>query len=305
MFFDIALLAYLIDKYFGEFPIKHPVVWMGEFIQAFEARFYQDAILPGGLLVIGLLSVIFLLTSGFVYLTGFLPAFLELFILSVIASTGIAMQMLHDSVKQVLTANEPREALSMLVSRDTQQMSDTEIYKTCVETWAENLSDGVVAPLFYLMLFGLEGLFLYKAINTLDSMVGYKTPRYYRFGRVAARLDDLANYVPARLTALLIVLFSWQQANNPKSKKVAWKILWRDGHKLESPNAGLPISAMASAVGVKLGGDAVYHGKLKHKPLLGDGKNLVTADDVRQALKMRIKFDGFFILSLMIAWILN
>jgi adenosylcobinamide-phosphate synthase len=294
MFFDIALLAYLIDKYFGEFPIKHPVVWMGEFIQAFEARFYQDAILPGGLLVIGLLSVTFLITYGLVYLTGFLPPILEWLILSIIASTGIAMQMLHTSVKQVLIADDPRKALSMLVSRDTEQMNDTEIHKTCLETWAENISDGVIAPLFYLMLFGLEGLALYKAINTLDSMVGYKTPRYNRFGRIAAKLDDLANYLPARLTALLIVLFSGQQA------KIAWKILWRDGQKLDSPNAGLPIAAMAGAMGVKLGGDAVYHGQLKHKPVLGNGKHLVTADDVQQALNLRIDFDRVLILSLMI-----
>jgi len=294
MFFDIALLAYLIDKYFGEFPIKHPVVWMGEFIQAFEARFYQDTILSGGLLVVGLLSVTFLITYGLVHITSFLPAVLEWLILSVIASTGIAMQMLHASVKQVLMADEPKKALSMLVSRDTQQMNDTEIYKTCLETWAENLSDGVIAPLFYLILFGLEGLALYKAINTLDSMVGYKTPRYNRFGRIAAKLDDLANYFPARLTALLIVLFSGQQA------KAAWKIVWRDGHQLESPNAGLPIAAMAGAIDVKLGGDAVYHGQLKHKPVLGDGKNLVTAEDVQQALNLRINFDRFLILSLMI-----
>jgi adenosylcobinamide-phosphate synthase len=134
--------------------------------------------------------------------------------------------------------------------------------------------------LFYLVLFGLPGLALYKAINTMDSMIAYKTQRYFYFGKIAACLDDLANYIPARLTALLIICIA-------TDKQRAWQCVKQDGHKLESPNAGYPIAAMAGALGVGLGGDAVYHGVIKHKPQLGIALQTVTADTLKQALAMK------------------
>jgi adenosylcobinamide-phosphate synthase len=172
------------------------------------------------------------------------------------------MNMLYSSVATVLTADDTKQAVGRLVSRDTGAMSETDVYKAAIETWAENLSDGVVAPLFYLLLFGLPGIAVYKAINTMDSMVAYKTPRYFYFGKTAAIVDDIANYLPARLTALLIAVLADDRLR-------AFRCLWRDGHKLESPNAGYPIAAMAGALNVALGGDAVYHGELKTKPVLG------------------------------------
>ena len=137
---------------------------------------------------------------------------------------------------------------------------------------------------------------VYKAINTLDSMVGYKTPRYFNFGKVAARLDDVANFIPARITALLIVLVA-------PNKLGAWRCLWRDGNKLESPNAGFPIAAMAGGLNVALGGDAVYHGQLKHKPLLGDALHEVNAETLKQGLALKTKMD-IFILGLLLIGIL-
>ncbi len=280
MFFELAALAYLIDMVFGEFPCKHPVVLMGDFINAFERRFYSDRILPGALLTVGLIALALLISVILVYLCGLLPTWLSLIVLAIFASTGLAMNMLHDSVAALLTAEQPKQALSYLVSRDTQDMTETEVYKAGLETWAENLSDGVIAPLFYLLLFGLPGIAVYKAINTMDSMIAYKTERYFYFGKTAAIVDDIANYIPARLTALLIVSLA-------EDKQRAWQCLWRDGNKLESPNAGFPIAAMAGALGVALGGDASYHGQIKHKPTLGLPLRPVDKSTLTTALQMK------------------
>jgi adenosylcobinamide-phosphate synthase len=165
----------------------------------------------------------------------------------------------------------------MVVSRDTKDLSESEIYKAAIESYGENLSDGVVAPLFYLLLFGLPGIILYKTINTMDSMVGYKNKRYEKFGKVAAKLDDLANFIPSRLTALLIMIVA-------KQKPLLG--FYEDGKKHESPNAGHPITAMALALGVQLGGDTSYFGKIKHKPHFGKGREEITKEDVYKALEI-------------------
>jgi adenosylcobinamide-phosphate synthase len=297
MYFELALLAYLIDLILGELPWKHPVMWMGDFISGFERRFYRNSVGPGALLVVSLLLLTLLISEMLAYAAGFLPAVFSLPVLALLASSGLAMNMLHASVAGVLTAGQPSQALSYLVSRDTDAMTETEVYKAALETWAENLSDGVIAPLFYLVLFGFPGIAVYKAINTLDSMIAYKSGRYFYFGKTAARLDDLANYLPARLTALLIVVLA-------KHKRLAWQCLWRDGNKLESPNAGHPIAAMAGSLGVALGGDARYHGQLKHKPVLGLALNPVNKTTLEQALTMKTGIN-FIVLGLLAtgAWL--
>ncbi|ASF46628.1 adenosylcobinamide-phosphate synthase CbiB [Methylovulum psychrotolerans] len=293
MFFALALLAYILDKVFGELPGKHPVMWMGDFIQAFERHFYRNSILSGGLLVLALVGLSLSLSLLAVYVCGLLPAWLALPVLALMASTGLAMNMLHASVAAILTADHPRQAIRLLVSRDTDSMDETAVYKAALETWAENLSDGVIAPLLYLLLFGLPGLAVYKAINTLDSMVAYKTERYLYFGRVAALADDAANYLPARLTALGLVLVSAQ-------RRRAWQCALRDGNKLDSPNAGWPIAALAGALGVGLAGEAFYHGQLKPKPILGDALGPVTEATLRQGLQLRATIDGWLIALLVL-----
>ncbi|WP_432743422.1 adenosylcobinamide-phosphate synthase CbiB [Methylobacter sp. G7] len=298
MFFELAILAYFVDLFFGEFPCKHPVAWMGDFISAFERRFYRDRILPGALLVTGLIALTLLISVTLVTLCGLLPEGLSLLVLAVLASTGLAMNMLHESVAALLTAKQPKQALRYLVSRDTEDMSDTEIYKAGLETWAENLSDGVIAPLFYLLLFGLPGLAVYKAINTLDSMIAYKTERYFYFGKTAAIVDDIANYIPARLTALLIVALA-------TDKQRAWQCLRRDSKKMESPNAGYPIAAMAGALGVALGGDARYHGQVKHKPTLGLPIHPVDKSALNQALQMKMGINIMILALLAIGVVLS
>ncbi len=165
----------------------------------------------------------------------------------------------------------------MLVSRDTKEMSESDVYKAAIETYAENLSDGVIAPLFYLLLFGLPGIVVYKAVNTMDSMVGYRNEKYENYGKAAAILDDILNFIPSRLTAILIMLVGKQK--NPFA-------FYEDGEKHDSPNAGHPITAMAMVLGVKLGGNTSYFGKIKHKANFGDGRELINATDVTKALNL-------------------
>lgn len=291
-FAPLALAAYLLDRFVGEFPVTHPVVWMGRYITWFEKHFYADSIVRGGLLVLSLLGVVYgtvwLLLAGFAWL----PEWVGFIVTALLASTGIAFNMLGASVRGVLEADDPKAAVAMLVSRDTERMSGSDVNKALVETYAENLNDGVVAPLFWLLVAGLPGIALYKAVNTLDSMVGYRSERYEQFGKVAARLDDVAGWVPARLTAGLILLVSLSR-DAFRAVKVS-----ASGH--ESPNAGYPIAAMAGALGIALGGPTSYGGKLKAKPYFGIGRREITSGDVMGALVLGAKIDAVLIIIVLI-----
>ena len=274
----ITFFAYIIDRIFGEFRfVKHPVIAMGEMITFFEDNFYQNTVLRGLLLVMFMLVAIGTASIAVHLYLAYLPDFINIIISSVIASMFIAHKMLYDSVKDILTSDNKKEAVSMLVSRDTENMSESEIYKAAIETYAENLSDGVIAPMFYLLLFGLPGIIIYKAINTMDSMVGYRNEKYEKYGKAAAILDDIVNYIPARITAVLIMILS-------KQKDIF--AFYEDGEKHNSPNAGHPITAMALALDVKLGGDTYYFGELKKKPFFGQGREEITQDDVKNALNL-------------------
>ena len=293
----VALFAYFIDRVFGEFRfIKHPIIIIGEIITFFEEKFYKNSIFRGLLLVLFVLSLVsFISISIYLYL-GEINDVLNIIISSFIASMFLAHRMLYDSVKEVLVSPNKQEVISMLVSRDTEQMNESDIYKASIETYAENLSDGVIAPLFYLTLFGLPGIIIYKAINTMDSMVGYKNEKYENYGKVAAKLDDIANYIPARLTAILIMFLF-------KQKDIF--SFYKDGQKHDSPNAGHPITAMALGLGISLGGDTYYFGELKKKPYFGDGKKEIEEEDVKKALSMRSKIDVtvFALLALTVLFI--
>ncbi len=284
MYFDVAVVAFVVDKLFGEFSfIKHPVVLMGDFISWFEKKFYKKSVCRGMLLTLSLILIVYLV----VYLVTLIDNF---FILGVIASTGIASNMLYKSVKDILI--NPQN-IKFLVSRDTKNLTQSDINKAAIETYAENLSDGVIAPIFYLVIFGLEGLFIYKAINTLDSMVGYKNEKYEKFGKFPAKLDDVANFIPSRLSACLIMLLSFTCKNFYKYAKLH-----------DSPNAGYPISAMAMALHVKLGGDTSYFGKLKKKAYFGEGRETIEQDDLKRALSLQVKLEISIILFLIIGWMI-
>jgi adenosylcobinamide-phosphate synthase len=278
-----ALFSYLIDRVFGEFPVKHPVVWMGEYISWFERRFWRDSIFAGILLSLSLIGICLAISLFLVWSIGFLPSYAATAVTAVAASMFIASNMLYNSVKAALYSDDQKSALSMLVSRDTKELDESDINKALIETYAENLSDGVIAPLFYLCLFGLPGIVVYKAINTLDSMVGYRMAKYEKFGKFSARLDDAANFIPARITVLLIGVASL------RIKSIKSAMHYGGGH--ESPNAGYPIAALAGAIDVRLGGATSYHGILKQKPYFGEGAVQITKAHVKSALSLQSPFD--------------
>ena len=288
MYIMLTLLAYLIDRIFGEFKyIKHPVVLMGDFIKYFENKFYKDSVLRGAFLTLSLLFIVFYITSSITYFIS------NVYILAIIASTGIASKMLYDSVKDIV---QNPENIKYLVSRDTKELNESDINKAAIETYGENFSDGIVAPLFYLFCFGISGLFIYKAINTLDSMVGYRNARYEKFGKFSAILDDVVNYIPSRITAIIIALLFF--------KISIIKKVFRYGKLHESPNAGYPISALGFCVGVKLGGDTSYFGKIKQKPSFSEGNENISKEDILNSLKLRIRFDIFIVLILVLLQII-
>ena len=210
-----------------------------------------------------------------------------MFILGIIASSAIASKMLYDSVNEII--KYPKN-IKYLESRDTKNLNESDINKAAIETYAENLSDGVIAPLFYLIFFGLYGLFIYKAINTLDSMVGYRNMKYEKFGKFSAILDDFANYIPSRVTAILISVLSL-------NKKALFNF-YHYGKKHKSPNAGHPISATALALNIKLGGNTSYDGKVNYKPYFGDGEINIHKKDILKALRLQLRVDFLIILLL-------
>lgn len=283
--FAVALGALLIDRLFGEFLDKyHPVVLIGRLIGGFEARLYADTVFRGALLVTWTLALSGLAAFAVAWLLAQLPLVFSLTLSALFASTLLAHRMLHDTVRALIDSDNPNRAVAMLVSRDTADLSRSDCYKAGIETYAENLSDGVIAPLFYLLLFGLPGLVLYKAINTLDSMVGYRIDRYERFGKTAARLDDLANWIPARITAALILLV--------KGRLRFWAF-YQDGRGHASPNAGHPITAMALACRIRLGGPTDYFGRRMDKPHFGEPASLaeINKSHLQCALSLRNRID--------------
>ena len=179
--------------------------------------------------------------------------------------------------------NEARVKLSWIVGRDTQELTEEEITKGAVETVAENTSDGVIAPMLYMFLGGAPLAFMYKGINTMDSMIGYKNDVYLYFGRCAAKLDDLANLIPARITGLVMIASAFICGLNGHG---AWKIFWRDRYNHLSPNSAMTESVTAGALNIQLGGDHFYFGKLVHKDTIGDDIRPVEPEDIIRVNKL-------------------
>ena len=174
--------------------------------------------------------------------------------------------------------DEGRQQVARIVGRDTSQLTAQEVRTAALETLAENLSDGVIAPLFWLALLGTPGMLAYKMVNTLDSMIGYRTERYKDFGCWAARIDDVANYIPARLTALLMVIAS--------GKLSLLKFVWKNGRRHASPNSGYPEAALAGALNCRFGGPHYYFGELFDKPYIGENDRNLTTQDMHTATRI-------------------
>jgi len=246
----IALLAYLTDRKFGKFDfMKHPVVVITELIRFFEHKYYKNSVLRGLFLVMFVLSIVSgLIIALNIYLDLFVPLVINIIITAFIASMFISHKALRDAMQNILTTDNKEEALSLLVAHNIKNISQSKLYKTAIEVYAKRLSRDVVAPIFYLVLFGLPGIVIYKAISTLDSIVGYNDSKYEKFGKVSAVLDDLLNYIPAQITAILIMLLAKQK--NPLA-------FYKAGVKHNSRNARHPISAMALALQLDLDKDTI------------------------------------------------
>jgi adenosylcobinamide-phosphate synthase len=194
-----------------------------------------------------------------------------------------------------------RHAVSMIVGRDTECLDETGITKAAIETVAENASDGVIAPLFYMLLFGPVIAFLYKAVNTMDSMVGYKNEKYLYFGRTAAKLDDLVNWLPSRLTAIAMIAAAYLLPGyDGRQAARIWK---RDRRNHKSPNSAQSESACAGALGVQLAGDAYYFGELYHKPTIGDPFRSVVPDDIRKANRLMLTAVLLILVCVSVIWL--
>ena len=289
-------IAFVLDLIIGDpYWFPHPIRFIGKFISFMEEIIRGIVSSPFGLKIGG-----FFLTTTTVLLTYFSTIFIlriskglhiNLFYLVniIILWTTVATKCLKDESSKVyvaLKANDiplGRRLLSYIVGRDTKDLNMNEISKAVVETVAENTSDGVVAPLFYMFLGGAPLALAYKAINTLDSMVGYKNDKYLHLGYASAKLDDIANFIPARITGILLVAASGILKLNAED---SLKILIRDRKNHSSPNCGYPEAAAAGALGIQLGGSHHYFGKLVYKPTIGDEKRSVSTQDIRTTINL-------------------
>lgn len=278
---DIVIVvgAVLLDLVLGDpRALPHPVVGIGKLISSLERllrRMVPNARLAGVFLLIATVSICYVLAASLIYAAYLLAPAAGFAVSLYLAWVSLAARSLHlesaKVVKALQSGNLPaaRLALSYIVGRETAELDEPGIIRGAVETVAENTGDGVIAPLFYLMLGGPALAIAYKAVNTLDSMVGYKNERYLEFGWASARFDDLVNYVPARLTGMLMVLAAPLCGLNGGG---AWLMLRRDGRNHSSPNSGFPEAAAAGALGVRLGGANRYFGRVVEKPTIGDAR---------------------------------
>ena len=299
--FAFSLLAgFLLDCILGDphsFP--HPVRFMGFLISFFEKRLNKPSDsekiqrLKGSFLVFIVIFTSFLIPSAILYACRLIHPVLFLALESIICYQCIAAKSLcaeSNKVYRELKKNDlekARKAVSMIVGRDTDILDQKGVAKAAVETVAENASDGVVAPIFFMAVFGATGGLVYKAINTMDSMIAYKNERYKNFGFCAAKLDDLANLIPARLSAILMIISTLILAIFPARQRFhpvnAVKIFLRDRYKHSSPNSAQTESVAAGALGLQLAGDTVYEGKVEKKDFIGDKLREIEARDIVRA----------------------
>ena len=252
--------------------LSHPVVWVGGLIAMLERRWNRQARLEPARRRLGVVTVLILVFLaggagwGVERLAAAAAVWPGVLLVVVCGATGLAARSLFDHVRAIarpLTAGDlpqARHAVSMIVGRDVDAMDEGDVARAALESLAESFCDGVVAPVFWFVIGGLPGLFVYKAVNTADSMIGHMEPRWRAFGWAAARADDLMNWIPARIAGALIALGGGQ----------GWRVMWRDARKHASPNAGWPEAAMAGALRVRLGGPVRYDGVPTQRPDFGD-----------------------------------
>src|SRR3984885_8750554 len=304
----VALLAMMIELCAG-YPqslwraIGHPVTWIGRLIAELDRLLNRDTAdaywrrSAGVIAVLLLLAIVGAIT--FIVERELLRLPFELFAVAVIASTLIAQRSLHQHVADVAIALGQggvvagRAAVAKIVGRDPQTLDAAGVARAAIESLAENFSDAVVAPAFWMAIAGLPGAALYKAINTADSMTGPRPPRHGAFGWAAANLDDLVNLPASRLSALLLVAAA--ALGKSASAAAAWRAVLRDASRHRSPNAGYPEAAMAGALGLSLAGPRIYDGVTIDDATMGDGRRDATSADIRRALALYRYADAILI----------
>jgi len=297
MFADLALIAVATEAIVG-YPdavyrlVGHPVTWIGRLIAwcdeawnsealSFEARRWRG--------VFTLLLLLAVAIAAGLAITSILAPFFPVLLGGVLASSLLAQRSLDAHVAAVATALERdgieagRQAVAQIVGRETKNLDEAAICRAAIESLAENFSDGVVAPLFWMVLAGLPGALAYKAINTADSMIGHKSPRHLAFGWASARCDDLVNLPASRLSALWLILAAALLGLSPAG---ALATVRRDASHHRSPNAGWPEAAMAGALGIRLSGPRIYDGVAVEERWVGDGNSELGARDIRLALRL-------------------
>ena len=299
------ILGWLADRLLGD-PIwlPHPVVMFGKLIALGEKRLNKGSWrrTKGAVLAITLVMMTFILTSIIQHQLYLLHPCCMLVFDAIIIFYCLAGKTLMCEVRDVFVALEQslekgRLQVSRIVGRDTSQLSANEVRTAALETLAENLSDGVVAPLFWLVLAGVPGMLAYKMTNTLDSMIGYKTTRYARFGTFAARLDDIVNYIPARLTAVLMIIAS----QRPR----LFAFVVKNSSHYATPNSGWPEAALAGLLNCRFGGPHTYFGEYIDKPYIGNHERQLTTNDMHKALSVNMKTELLMIaLSAVVLWLL-
>ena len=292
------LLGVALDALLGDpqgWP--HLVIFFGRVISFWEKRLYpmENKRLGGTILVVLTILCCTLLPGALLALAWRISRWLYLLLGGVICWQCIAARSLRDEsdlVRVPLEAGDlpkAREMVGRIVGRDTDALDADGVCRAAVETVAENTSDGVIAPLFYMAIGGPVLGCVYKSVNTMDSMIGYKNDRYMDFGRRAALLDDVVNFIPARLAALELIAAAFLCGMDGKN---AWRIWRRDRHNHASPNSAQTESAVAGALGLRLAGDAVYFGKLHKKPYIGDALRDIEPEDIRRAHKLMFAATG-------------
>lgn len=286
------LLGFILDTIIGDpYKLPHPIRWIGSFISILEKLCRKIAKSNTMLMILGaiLVFIVVFVSGGITLLVLKLASFnkyVYLIVSSVICYYMLAGKSLKTESMKVYKAFEnndtegARKAVSMIVGRDTQSLTKEGIIKAAVETVAENSSDGVVAPLIYMLIFGPVGGVVYKAVNTMDSMIGYVEEKYFYIGKFAAKLDDVLNYIPARISGILVIISAFILRYDYKN---AFRIFKRDRRKHASPNSAQTESAMAGALGVQLAGDATYFGVVHKKPYIGDKKREIENEDIKRA----------------------
>jgi adenosylcobinamide-phosphate synthase len=304
----VALLALLIEAVVG-YPdwllraIGHPAIWIGRLIGMLDLSLNRDSLsnaVRRGVGVVGIVILIGVAAAGGFIMEKFLLLLpFGLVLAALAASTLLAQRSLHAHVARVADALKQngleagRQAVSHIVGRDPEMLDEAGVARAAIESLAENFSDGVVAPALWLAVGGLAGGAAYKCINTADSMIGHRTPRYQAFGWAAARLDDIFNLPASRLSALLIIAAA--AATPDASARNAWQAVRRDAPFHRSPNAGYPEAATAGALGLALAGPRVYAGAAVHDAFMGDGRRAANAADIRAALALYRRADALLI----------